>query len=55
MKKTNENMYYEKTLHLMMQMKKTCIIKNIALDDVDEKNMYYKNIALDDVDERNMY
>ena len=21
---------------------KTCIIKNIALDDVDEKNMYYK-------------
>ena len=39
----------------MMQMKKTCIIKNIALDDVDEKNMYYKNIALDDVDEKNMY
>ena len=38
-----------------MQMKKTCIIKNIALDDVDEKNMYYKNIALDDVDEKNMY
>ena len=34
--------------------KKTCIIKNIALDDVDEKNMYYKNIALDDVDEKNM-
>ena len=32
----------------MMQMKKTCIIKNIALDDVDEKNMYYKNIALDE-------
>ena len=32
-----------------MQMKKTCIIKNIALDDVDEKNMYYKNITLDDV------
>ena len=44
----------------MMQMKKTCIIKNIALDDVDEKtciiktlhlmmqmkNMYYKNIHL---------
>ena len=29
-----------KTLHLMMQMKRTCIIKNIALDDVDEKNMY---------------
>ena len=25
------------------------IKKNIALDDVDEKNMYYKNIALDDV------
>ena len=40
----------------MMQMKKTCIIKNIALDDVDEKTgMYYKNIALDDVDEKNMY
>ena len=47
--------YYKKTSHLMMQMKKTCIIKNIALDDVDEKNMYYKNIALDDVDEKNMY
>ena len=46
----------KKTLHLMMQMKKTCIIKNIALDDVDEKNMYYKNIALDDVDVmKNMY
>ena len=27
----------------MMQMKKTCIIKNIALDDVD----VLKNIALD--------
>ena len=39
----------------MMQMKRTCIIKNITLDDVDEKNMYYKNIALDDVDEKNMY
>ena len=38
-----------------MQMKRTCIIKNIAFDDVDEKNMYYKNIALDDVDEKNMY
>ena len=53
-----------------MQMKKTCIIKNIALDDVDEKTCikktahlkmkmkkttYYKNIALDDVDEKNMY
>ena len=25
-----------------MLMKKTCIIKNIALDDVDEKNMYCK-------------
>ena len=37
-----------------MQMKKTCIIKSIALDDVDEKNMYYKNIALDDVDEKNV-
>ena len=43
-----------KTLHLMMQMKKTCIIRNIALDDVDEKNMYYKNIALDDVAEKNL-
>ena len=52
-----------------MQMKKTCIIRNIALDDVDEKtciiktfhlmmqmkNMYYKNIGFDDVDEKNMY
>ena len=38
MKKT----YIKKTAHLKMQMKKTCIIKNIALDDVDEKNMYYK-------------
>ena len=37
-----------KTLHLMMQMKKfdDVYYKNIALDDVDEKNMYYKNIAL---------
>ena len=39
-----------------MQMKKTCIIKNIALDNVDEKTcIHYKNIALDDVDEKNMY
>ena len=38
-----------------MQMKKTCIIKNIALDDVDEKTCIIKNIALDDVDEKNMY
>ena len=37
-----------------MQMKKTCIIKNIALDDVDEKHVL-KNIALDDVDEKSMY
>ena len=29
--------------------------KNIALDDVAEKNTYYKNIAFDDVDEKNMY
>ena len=38
--------------------------KNIALDDVDEKNIdlkkdeknsIIKNIALDDVDEKNMY
>ena len=35
-----------------MQMKKTCFNKNIAFDDVDEKNMYYKNIELDDVDEK---
>ena len=50
-----------------MQMKKTCIIKNIALDDVDEKTCIkktahlkmkmkktciIKNIALDDVDEK---
>ena len=38
-----------------MQMKKHVLKNNIALDDVDEKNMYYKNIALDDVDEKNMY
>ena len=25
-----------------MLMKKTCIIKNIALENEDEKNMYYK-------------
>ena len=30
----------KKTPHQKMKMKKTCIIKNIALDDVDEKNMY---------------
>ena len=38
-----------------MQMKKNMYYedeKKIALDDVDEKNMYYKNIALDDVDEK---
>ena len=36
-----------------MQMKKTCIIKNIALHNVDEKTcIYYKNISLDDVDEK---
>ena len=34
-----KNMYY-KNIALVMLMKKTCIIKNIALDDVDEKNMY---------------
>ena len=49
-----------------MKMKKTCILKNIALDDVDgkkhvhlmlkmKKTCIIKNIALDDVDERNMY
>ena len=53
-----------------MQMKKTCIIKNIALDDVDEKTCIkktphlmmqmkktciIKNISLDDVDEKSMY
>ena len=32
----------KRTSHLKMQMKETCIIRNIALDDVDEKNMYYK-------------
>ena len=31
-----------KTLHLMMQMEKNMYYKNIALDDVDEKNMYYE-------------
>ena len=30
----------KKQLTWKMKMKKTCIIKNIALDDVDEKNMY---------------
>ena len=50
-----KNMYYE-TLHLVMQMKKHVIIKNIALHNVDEKTcIYYKNIALDDVDEKNIY
>ena len=34
-----KHVYIIKTLHLMMQMKKTCIIKNIALDDVDEENV----------------
>ena len=34
--------YCKKTSHLMMQMKKTCIIKTADLDDEDEKNMYYK-------------
>ena len=29
-----------------MKMKKNSIIKNIALDDVDEKNMYYKTLHL---------
>ena len=29
-----------KNIHWKMKMKKTCIIKNIALDDVDEKSMY---------------
>ena len=50
----------------MMQMKKTCIIRNIALDDVDEKtciiktlhlmmqmkNMYYKNSSPVNEDEK---
>ena len=30
----------------MMQMKKTCIIKNIALDDVDEKTCIKKTAHL---------
>ena len=30
----------------MMQMKKTCIIKNIALDDVDEKTCIKKTARL---------
>ena len=30
----------------MMQMKKTCIIKNIALDDVDEKTCIIKTSHL---------
>ena len=35
-----------------MQMKKTCIIKNIALDDVDEKTCK-KNSSLENEDEKN--
>ena len=27
-------------------------LKNISLENEDEKNMYYENIALDDVDEK---
>ena len=38
-----------------MKMKKTCIIKNIAFDDVDVKTCIIKNIAFDDVDEKNIY
>ena len=30
-------MQMKQNMYLVMQMKKTCIIKNIALDDVDEK------------------
>ena len=30
----------------MMQMKKTCIIRNIALDDVDEKTCIMKTLHL---------
>ena len=36
-----KNMYNIKTLNLMMQLKKTCIIKNIALDNVDEKKLVF--------------
>ena len=38
-----KHVYIIKTFHLMMQMKKTCIIKNIALDDVDEKHVLQKH------------
>ena len=41
-----KNACIKKTPHLKMKMKKTCIVKNIALDDVDEKNMYYKTLHL---------
>ena len=40
-----KHVYITKTLHLMMQMKKTCIIKNIALDDVDEKHVLKKHLT----------
>ena len=32
----------KRTSHLKMQMKKNMYYKNIAFDNVDEKNMYYK-------------
>ena len=38
----------------MMQMKKH-VLKKHALDDVDEKSMYYKNISLENVDEKSIY
>ena len=46
----------KKTARLKNEDEKNSIVKNLALDDVDEKTcIYYKNIALDDVDEKNMY
>ena len=41
-----KHVYIIKTFHLMMQMKKTYIIKNIALDDVDEKTCIIKTSHL---------
>ena len=41
-----KHVYIIKTFHLMMQMKKTYIIKNIALHNVDEKTCIIKTSHL---------
>ena len=38
-----------------MQMKQNMYYKNIALDDVDEIHVLVKNISLENEDEKNMY